>query len=259
MIGPIFSGFIGAHQSNRPGGHPLNVLTRTCPREKLIATKRQPHRSPALTTRLAHPYGLVRLRTLLHRRAANPPQSSITPDEPREPLARVFGHAQGAGFIGPGADGLLRAILTEALTSKIGVSWIIATRHDLNALWANTLDGTLLTKYSARLHVTEALEDAIEHLEFEANAIAALSIDHRPLTNSSVLWLTSPGPDTDVVHQTLQHWPGNNLIALIAGAWPYGPTHLIDHDGPRALPRQPIKLLTAQQAASELRSSTALP
>ncbi|WUH99689.1 hypothetical protein OHR68_40435 [Spirillospora sp. NBC_00431] len=213
----------------------MNVLTRTCPYEKRITTKRQPHhthRSLALTANRARAHSLARLRMLLRRRAADQPSSLITPDEPSEPLARVFGHPQGAGFTGPGADGLLRAILTEALTSKIGVSWIIATRHDLNALWASTLDDTLLTKYSARLHVAETREDAVEHLKLKADAIAALGIDRRPPTSPSVLWLTSPGPETDVIHQTLQHWPGNNLIALIAGAWPHGPTHLINHAGP---------------------------
>ncbi|MFI0480408.1 hypothetical protein [Actinomadura sp. 9N215] len=237
----------------------MNVLTRTCPCEKRTATEHQPHRSLVLASNRAHPHNLARLRTLLHRRAANRPLVPITPDEPAEPLAHVLGHPQGADFIGPGADGLLRAILTEALTSKIGVSWIVATRYDVNALWADALDDTLLTKLSSRLHVTETLEDAIERLEFKADTIAALSIDHRPLTNPSVLWLASPGPDADVVHQTLQQWPGDNLIALIAGSWPHGPTHFINHDGPRALPHQPINLPSAQESATQLRSSTAYP
>ncbi|MFI0486784.1 hypothetical protein [Actinomadura sp. 9N215] len=233
----------------------MNVPTRTCPCEN--RTTPEQRTSISLRANLAHLHSLARLRTLLHCRAANRPQSSNTPQEPAEPLARVFGHPQGAGFIGPGADGLLRTILTQALTSKIGVSWIIATRHDLNALWADALNDTVLTRFSARLHLAESLEDVIERLEFEADAIAALSIDHRPPTNPAILWLTSPGPDADVVHQTLQHWPNDNLIALIAGGWPHGPTHLIGHDGPQAFPPRPINLLTAHQAAKQLRSSTA--
>ncbi|WP_157430950.1 hypothetical protein [Actinomadura macra] len=236
----------------------MNVLTRTCPCKKRTTTKHQPHGNLDRSANRAHPHALARLRTLLQRRIPDRFQNSITPDRPSEPLARVFGHPQGAGFIGPGADSLLRAILTEALTSKIGVSWIIATQHDLNALWSDALNDTQLTKFPARLHVAETLEAAIERLEFEANAIAAPSDGRRPPTTSTVLWFTKPGPDADVVHQTLQRWPDSNLIALIAGAWPYGPTHFTDHDGPRALPHQPINLLSAHQAADKLRAFAAL-
>ncbi|MFV2177635.1 hypothetical protein ACFHW2_14430 [Actinomadura sp. LOL_016] len=70
-----------------------------------------------------------------------------------------------------------------------------------------------------------------------------------------MLWFAAPGPHADVVHQTLRRWPGTNLTALIAGGWPYDPTHLIDYDGPRALPRRPIHLLTAHQAANNLRAT----
>ncbi len=144
------------------------------------------------------------------------------------------------------------------LTCKVGVSWVIATGHDLRCLFGDAFDDTLAESLAPRLHVAETLEEATERLEFEADVIRALDVNDRPsFTVSTVLWFAAPGPDADVVHDTLQSWPGTGLIPLIAGPWPYGPTYLIDADGPRPLPRRSIDLLTAQQATTELQVASA--
>ncbi|TDD69372.1 hypothetical protein [Actinomadura rubrisoli] len=190
-----------------------------------------------------------RLRAALQHRTAGPDRTPSSHEGHRQLLASAFRHPQGTGFIGPGADGLLRSAFTEALTSKTGVSWILAAKSDLRRLFDDAFDDALREHWSPRLRVVDTLEDAIEHLDFEADIARALN------TNATdallpVLWFTTSGPDTDVIHQTLQNWP--DIIALIAGGWPHGPTHLIEADGPRPLPRRPIDLLSPQQAIASL-------
>ncbi|WP_026405400.1 hypothetical protein [Actinomadura rifamycini] len=172
---------------------------------------------------------------------------------------------QSADFVDPAAceqpdavGGLLRAALTEVLTDKVGISWVIATGHELGRLFGDAFDDTLAESLAPRLHAVETLEEAAERLEFEADVIRALDVNDRPsFTVSTVLWFAAPGPDADVVHDTLQSWPGTGLVPLLASPWPYGPTYLIDADGPRPLPRRSINLLTAQQATTEIHAALA--
>ncbi|MEV5830494.1 hypothetical protein AB0L25_33500 [Spirillospora sp. NPDC052242] len=236
----------------------MNVLTRTCPCKHATANNR-PQQCASSDTTPARPHTRERIGTALRQRITSRLRTPSPPSgDAVEPLALAFGLPRGAGFIGDGADGLLRAALTEALTGKVGVSWIIATGHDLRCLFGDAFDDTLVESLAPRLHVVDTLEEAAERLEFEADVIRALDVNDRPsFTVSTVLWFTVPGPDTDVVHDTLQNWPGTGLVPLIAGHWPYGPTHLIDSDGPRPLPHRPINLLTAQQATTELQAASA--
>ncbi|MDL4813204.1 hypothetical protein [Actinomadura opuntiae] len=228
----------------------MDVLSSTRSYEKRSTTNHRTPQVPSLTTSRPHPR--ARLSALLSRYAGGRLRTSFPPNQAAELLARTFGHAEGAGFIGPGAHDLLRAILTEALTTKTGVSWVIATKHDLQSLGTDAFDDATLDRFSSRLLVTETLEDTIERLEFEADVTRALDINKPLTTEASLLWFSSPGPDADVVHQTLDHWPGTSLTALIAGPWPYGPTHLIETDGPRPLPQHPVRMLSVQQAVAEL-------
>lgn len=199
-----------------------------------------------------------RLRNLLKRRITLCSQKPGPPGAEAELLAHAFRHSQGTGFIGAGAYGFLRAAFTEALTSRIGVSWVLATRGDLERLFDGALDDALLDVLAPRLHVAETLESAVERLEFEADIASALSVrsDAGALT-STVLWITMPGRHSDVVHEALAHWPNDNLVVLAAGPWPYGPTYVIEADGPRPLPRRPVDLLAPQQAAASLQAAFA--
>ncbi|GAA0544099.1 hypothetical protein [Actinomadura livida] len=174
-----------------------------------------------------------------------------------ELLAQAFGHPHGAGFIGPGANPLLRTMLTEALTGKAGVAQVITTRVDLDRLLSPLSAETVIESSRPRLQVTESLEDAIEHLENEADMTTMIRATNDPSSGSpAVVWFATPGPDADVVHETLQRWPANSLIALMSGLWPYGPTHVIEEAGPRPLPSQPIPLLSAEQAVMRLSGNT---
>ncbi|TDB95692.1 hypothetical protein E1266_12445 [Actinomadura sp. 7K534] len=144
-------------------------------------------------------------------------------------------------------------MLTEALTSEAGVAQVITTRADLDRLLSPLSAETVIESRTPRLHVTESLEDAIEHLEREADMTTLVDATTEVSTDAlAVVWFATPGSDADVVHETVQRWPAGSLIALMAGLWPYGPTHVIEETGPRPLPSQPILLLSAEQAASRL-------
>ena len=83
-------------------------------------------------------------------------------------LARAFGHPDGVGFIGPGADALLRGIFTEALTSNSEVAQVITTHADLSRLFGDAFSESVINAHVPLLRIMPSLEDAIEHLELEA-------------------------------------------------------------------------------------------
>lgn len=55
-----------------------------------------------------------------------------------------------------------------------------------------------------------------------------------------------PGEHSDVVHEAITTWLADNLVVFTAGPWPYGPTYVIEKNGPRPLPHRPIGLLIPQ-------------
>lgn len=179
---------------------------------------------------------LITTRTLTRARVERP-----------RSLARVFSHPEGAGVIGPGAQHLLRAMLVDALVDGPEQINVIIAQPDLEQLLGDTslVPPELL---ASTLHMSETLEDTIEHLENTHRRTGADDSSERP----PILWLASPGPDADVVHQTTKNLAASNLIAFVHGPWPYGPTHLIDMDGPRQLPTRAIKMLSQNQAAARL-------
>ncbi|OLT31854.1 hypothetical protein BJF79_08655 [Actinomadura sp. CNU-125] len=168
----------------------MNVLTRACQCKKRTTMQHACRSLLAFGANRSQSCNRGRLRTLLQHRTADRPRLLPLRHRDDELLARTFGHPQGAGFTGPGANGLLRAILTEALTSKVGVSWVIATRRDLHRLGADVFDDQTLDRFSSRLQVTDTLEDTIERLEFEADVVRALDVNdaaaptHRPCSGS---------------------------------------------------------------------------
>ncbi|GAA2127244.1 hypothetical protein [Actinomadura napierensis] len=163
-----------------------------------------------------------------------------------ESLARAFAHPEGAGVMGPDARNLLRTVLVDALVDGPERLDVVIARPDLKQLLGNaSLPSERLTP---ALHMPATLEDTIEHLESRLSPTSLTEArPHRP-----TLWLATPGPDADVVHQTLTHLPTANLIALFQGPWPYGPTHFIEANGPRHLPTQNLNLLSRNQAAARL-------
>ncbi|TDC87633.1 hypothetical protein [Actinomadura sp. 7K507] len=172
-----------------------------------------------------------------------------------KPLAHAFGGPEGAGLIGPGADGLLRATFTEALTHATSATQVITTKPDLDRLFVGAFDEPLIDSFGPHLHAAETLEDAIEHIELQDRISTTINTnDDPPVESPSFTWFATPGLDADVVHETLQRWHGANLIAIMSGAWPYGPTHFIDTDGPRPLPVHNVQLLPHDQAVTKLRT-----
>ncbi|MFB4298496.1 hypothetical protein [Actinomadura sp. NTSP31] len=137
-------------------------------------------------------------------------------EQPR-PLAQAFSHPEGAGVIGPGAQHLLRAVLVDALVEGTERVNVVIAQPDLEQLLGDTssVPPELL---ASTLHMSDTLEDTIEHLENTHRRTGANEFNEQPTT----LWLASPGPDADVVHQTLKSLPTANLIALFHGPWPYG-------------------------------------
>lgn len=164
-------------------------------------------------------------------------------------LACAFSHPLGAGVIGPGAQRLLRTVLVDALTRTTEGCALVIARPDLERL-LGTASSPLSSRFASVLHVTDTLEDAIEHLENRPPRITAAGLAE--LMPS--LWLATPGPDADVVHQTLENQPAANLITLFNGPWPYGPTHFIDLDGPRRPPDHRLHMLTRDQAIAKLQA-----
>ncbi|RAY15017.1 hypothetical protein DPM19_09710 [Actinomadura craniellae] len=162
-------------------------------------------------------------------------------------LADDYGHPHGAGAIGPGADGLLRAVLVEALTTAPGPVEVLITHHDLEHLFGEMTDRVPLERFHNSLRVTDTLENAVEHVEERANGTER--------QKTPILWMATPGADADVVHQTLESCPAALLTALFKGPWPYGPTHVIEENGPRPRPHQPVSLLSPRQAVARLHAT----
>ncbi|MER6808141.1 hypothetical protein ABT299_02570 [Spirillospora sp. NPDC000708] len=196
-----------------------------------------------------------RPKTVNLRRLASHPARRLgrllSAGRPARPLmARAFGHPQGVGLLGPGTDGLLRTLFVDAVVDRSRTTEVVLTHTDLERLFPEDIDQFLVEHYDSGLNVTATLEDAIERLEDRA----ANWNSHETATRSPILWLAAPGEDADVVHDTLCSLDGADIIAIFRGAWPYGPTHLVDADGPRQVPSQ-LELLSASEAIGKLTAS----
>ncbi|MFI0350946.1 hypothetical protein [Actinomadura sp. 9N407] len=163
-------------------------------------------------------------------------------------LADDYSHPYGAGVIGPGADGLLRAVLVEALTVAPGSVEVLTTGHDLEHLFGEMVGRVPYERLRGILHVAGTVEETVEHVEDRVLGVE-LRFD---LGRKPMLWTATPGADADVVHRTLNSCPAGLLTGLFSGPWPYGPTHLIEANGPRPRPRRPVRLLSPQQAVARL-------
>jgi hypothetical protein len=161
-----------------------------------------------------------------------------------ESLVDAFAYPQGAGFIGPGADALLRTALTEALVRRR--AHVLLTRSDLDRLFGPGLDRAFLTRLSPCLTVVSALEDAVLCMERPVRGLGHETV---------ALWFVTPGPDVDVVHQAVRRWPAGSLATFSSSPWPYGPTYLVDTDGSHCRTCGPRRLLSREQALVLLRQT----
>ncbi|WP_433235910.1 hypothetical protein [Actinomadura nitritigenes] len=159
-------------------------------------------------------------------------------------MARTFAFPQGAGLLGPGTDGLLRTVLIDAFDPGTEPAKVLLTRSHLEELLGDDVHERTFDQLGASLRVVETLEDAIEHLE--ERALWEVTGESAKLLPR--LWLAAPGADADVVYRTLASL---DIVGLFKDAWPYGPTYLIDADGPRQLTSR-ISLSSAAEAISKL-------
>ncbi|WP_433234909.1 hypothetical protein [Actinomadura nitritigenes] len=187
-----------------------------------------------------------RFRALLPRRPIRKPHVPTTDDL----LISLFGAPQGAGLSGPGAEGLERAALVEAIACPAAISQVVIEYADLYRLLGGAIANDLQQALGARLYLAEALEDAVEHIE--CNTDPSNGTDAQAIETPALAWFAAPRQHSDVVHHVLQTQRTPTLIALICGPWAYGPTHLIEADGPWRPPRRTIELLSAQEAVTRL-------
>jgi hypothetical protein len=193
-----------------------------------------------------------RFRALLPRRPIR--KSQPTTDNL---LINLFGAPQGAGLAGPGAEGLERATLVEAITSHAAISQVVIEYADLYRLLGGAIANDLQQALGTRLYLAEALEDAVEHIE--SNTAPSNRAETQTTETPPLAWFAAPRQHSDVVHHVLQTQRTPSLIALICGPWAYGPTHLIEADGPWRPPRRTIELLSAQEAVTRLSQTTNPP
>lgn len=124
-----------------------------------------------------------------------------------------------SGIGGPFANDWLRTAFVEALVEDERLPDVVTTQHDLNVMLSRHPAAVTdePDPLGGRLSVFDTLEDSIEHLEAKADHIRAGN------TAPTTIWITAPGDNTDVIHQTIDYWAGLDLIALLRGHWPHGP------------------------------------
>ena len=150
-----------------------------------------------------------------------PPSRSAASDR-REPfLARAFSHPQGAGVIGPGAQRLLRTLLVGTLSHSAKGCNVVTTWNACSAPrppgWPHASAPSCTSPAPP--------EEAIEHLESRPPRISATGrVEQIP-----ILWLATPGPDADVVHQTLETQASNGPHPTVQRAMPLRPHPLHRH------------------------------
>ncbi|MFD0690953.1 hypothetical protein [Actinomadura fibrosa] len=193
------------------------------------------------------------LRVLIQRRLAH---GLGRPGTAKDLLCELFGAPQGAGLIGPGADALGRTALTELFTRDPGTAEVVIEKQFFERLFCEAF-AEARRAAGTRLRTFQLLEDAVEYIESETEPVPNGGLVPA-VRSSAIIWFVAPGQHTDVVHQVLRHRRSPQVTALVWGAWAYGPTHYIGAGGAQELPPRPIELLTAQQAAAELRAFSSI-
>lgn len=172
-------------------------------------------------------------------------------------LAWRLGHPAGVGFAGPGAAGLLRAILVELLVAGPDKAKVVIGYAELNRLLGDQTQDIPWREFLPQLLVCELLEDAIEDLERRMAPIAPQDdVSGQPEGGGRIYWFAAASPDSDVIEQLLQKADNRRIAALLIGAWPHGRTYTVGDDPLlgtfSATPALPS--MTAAQAVSHLRA-----
>ncbi|GAA1579311.1 hypothetical protein GCM10009678_72480 [Actinomadura kijaniata] len=158
-------------------------------------------------------------------------------------LLRDIARPVHSGIAGAFANDWLRAAFVEALVSDERLPDVITTRHDLDLMFCGQSSQVIAHGFNERLHVFEALEEVVEHLEAKADDIR--SGQAAPTT----VWFATPGDDADVIHQTIEYWAGLDLIALFHGNWSHGPNR---HPQPAHRPTLHAQLFTTQPVSESI-------
>lgn len=118
---------------------PMMAMARTYHRIKSTTSHRPHDRSAGdlggASTDVHRPPG-----SQLQPRAMNRPATSPPNDRGSELPAHALRDLQGASFVSRGTHGLDRSAFSEALTGKVGVSWIRAAKPDSPRLFGGPLD-----------------------------------------------------------------------------------------------------------------------
>ncbi|RFU43158.1 hypothetical protein DZF91_02715 [Actinomadura logoneensis] len=167
----------------------------------------------------------------------------------------------GVGLVGDGADGFVRAVLTELVTGGDPRARVVLSRTEVDRLYGDAFDEPLRAALEPELHVCELLEDAIEHLELEMLVSDAehANPDLSPTGGRRVAttyWIATPGHDDDVVLPLVRRGPEHRPVGVMFGVWPHGRTCSIDADGTLTFPSGPrrVPLLSADASLAALRA-----
>ncbi|MFC4906181.1 hypothetical protein [Actinomadura gamaensis] len=206
-------------------------------------------------------------RYVPHDAVSEPPSATFAttahtgPTVPAVRVAAELARPSGVGLVGDGADGFVRAVITELVTRDGPRAKVVLSRAELDRLFGDAFDEPLRSALAPELHVCELLEDAIEHLELEMLLSDAeqANPDLSPTRGRGMpttYWISTPGRDDDVVLPLVRRGPANRPVGIMFGVWPHGRTCAVDADGGLATPSGPRRVtpLTADQALAALRA-----
>lgn len=233
-------------------------------------------RSPLRATRRDAPSGAERVAACTATSDATAvldrptPSVKVVPPRPKpgipSPVAAVqwasdLARPSGVGLVGDGADGFVRAVVTELVTRGDPRARVVLSRTELDRLFDGAFDEPLRSALEPELRVCELLEDAIEHLELEMLVSDAEHANPdlsptRGLTVPTTYWIATPGHDDDVVLPLVRRGPAHRPVGVMFGVWPHGRTCSIDADGTLTTPTGPrhVPLLTVDESLAALRA-----
>lgn len=154
--------------------------------------------------------------------------SMATPQTPRplgplpaagaDGITRYLVRHGGMGLVGTGAASFVRALLVDVFTAPNDRSLVYIGRRELIESFAGAFDDELSVALAPRLVVFECVEDAIEHIKSGREPVGGCG-------GSITYWITAPGKDSDDVLALSRQSRHRNLLTMMLGDWPHGPTY----------------------------------
>ncbi|MCP2339813.1 hypothetical protein [Actinomadura rupiterrae] len=176
-------------------------------------------------------------------------------------LAAELARPCGVGLVGDGADGFVRAVITELLTQRGPRARVVLARTEVARVFGTAFDEPLRSALAPELHVCDLLEDAIEHLELEMLLSDAerANPDLSPTRGRGMpttFWISTPGQDDDVVLPLVRRGSSNRPVGIMFGVWPHGRTCSVDAAGTVTTASGPrhVRPLTSAEALAALRA-----